>query len=132
MDTNRKEMIVTDPWSLNQAREALKEYYASSYAPFVMCLYKDEPKHSRNQQNTFRGWCRLISDWNGDDPQAIHDFFCKKFLGIEEREAFGEIEEVIVGTGGLSRKSMSEFMQQIEAYIVQNLTEITLPQWEDS
>jgi len=131
VDTKRKEMVVNDTWSLNQALEAVKEYYVTTYAPFLVCLYKDEPKISRNQQNTFRGWCRLIGDWNGDDAQAIHDFFCKKFLGVEVREAFGKTEEVIVGTSGMSRKAMSRFMQQTEAYIVQNLSEIKLPQWED-
>lgn len=131
MDTSRKEMLVTDLWSLNEVRQAIKSYYNETYIPFVVCVYKEEPKHSRNQQNTFRGWCRLIGDWNGDDPQAIHDFFCKKFLGVEVREAFGEMEEVIIGTSGLSRKKMSELMQKIEAWIVQNLSEITLPQWED-
>lgn len=97
-----------------------------------MSLYKPEPKHSRNQQNTFRGWCRIIAKWNGDDPQGVHDFFCKKFIGTEIRKAFGQEEEVILGTSSLSMKKMSDFMQQVEAWIAQNLPEITLPQWDDN
>lgn len=132
MDTNRKEFTVSNSWSLDLACNKLKAYYNSTYQPFIVAMYKQEPKHSRNQQNTFRGWCRLIGDWNGDNPQAIHDFFCKKFLGIETRKAFGKTEEIIIGTGELSIKKMSNFMQQVEVWIVKNLSEIKLPQWEDN
>ena len=132
MDIDRIDLYVTDVHALNEARDQLSVYFKSTYQPFMVSIYKKPPKHTRAQQNTFRGWCRIIGDWNGDDPQALHDFFCKKFLGTEIRKAFDKEEEVIIGTSGLGVKKMSDFMQQVEAWIAQNLPEIKLPQWEET
>lgn len=91
----------------------------------------------RAQENLYRGWCRIIASTTGNDPQHIHLFFARKFLGMErsvvrfqwkgnthEREV-----DDIRSTTTLSVHEMSEYMDQVNAFAADTLG-IILPQPE--
>lgn len=129
VDINQFEIQVTNHESYDFAKKQLDKVF-QSYQPFTITISPLKNRHTRAQQNTFRQWCRIVGKHTGYDPQALHDYFCKRFIGTKKSEAFGENDEIIIGSSSLGIKEMSEFMQKIECFIAQELPEIKLPQWE--
>lgn len=83
----------------------------------------------RRQENLLRKWMRLIASETGNDPEVMHAFFKKKFLGAEYRIARFEwkgapVEREVVelrSTTKLSVKEMSEYMTLVETFVATTL-----------
>ena len=91
----------------------------------------------RAQENLYRGWVRIIAGHTGNDPECLHLFLARKFLGMEHKtvrfEWKGNTHEREVddirSTTKLSMKDMSDYMDQVNAFAADTLG-ITLPQPE--
>lgn len=83
----------------------------------------------RRQENLMRSWVRTVAKETGNDPEVLHLFFKRKFLGVENKVARFEwqgktIERELEETRSsatLSVKEMSEYMTQIETFVATNL-----------
>lgn len=91
----------------------------------------------RRQENLYRKWCRVVAAETGNDPEHIHKYFARKFLGEERHivrfEYKGKVIEREVddirSTTSLSVKEMTEYMTQVHEFILSTLS-IDLPEAE--
>ncbi len=116
-------MIIRDRESRDKAVRLVAAISADQ-CPVEVLIRKWEPKRSTRQNA--RHWALLTAiaaympsqlDGVWYAPEVWHEFFCRRFLGIEEVEILGD---TFTRPGRSSRLTVAEFRdlhQQIEAYM---------------
>lgn len=84
---------------------------------------------SYRQNKLYWMWLNIISEYNGDDPDDLHQFFKGEFLGYETRDVFNRPTAIPISTTGLSTKKFSEYLDKIETHAAQ--WNIVLPHPQD-
>ena len=70
---------------------------------------------SKAQNRTYWMWLNVISDYNGDKPEDLHDLFKVKFLGIEQKMVMGENLMTPKSTSDLTTDEFAEYMVKVAA-----------------
>ena len=76
-----------------------------------------ERKSSRSlaQNRLMWLWLTEIAEQSGFDKDSLHEYFKRKFLGMESQEVMGEVVEVPASTTKLKVGQMADYLTQIEA-----------------
>lgn len=91
----------------------------------------------RRQENLYRKWCRIIAAETGNDPEHIHKYCAKKWLGTEcnvvrfswqGKTVEREVDD-IRSTTELTVQDMSHYMTQVREWTASTLG-IMLPEGE--
>lgn len=105
--------------------------------PLQVVITEYVENRRRAQENLYRKWTRIVANETGNDAEALHKWFARKFLGCEARTlTFSwqgktierEVED-IRSTTGLTVKEMSAYMAQVETFCAETLG-IRLPSSE--
>lgn len=83
----------------------------------------------RSQENLYRRWCREIATATGNDPDVMHKYLAKRFLGTEivaveftwNGQPVRKEHEEIRSTTALSMKEMSQYMTQVQSFAAEFL-----------
>lgn len=89
-----------------------------------------KPNRKIQQNALYWKWLTVIASETGNDKDVMHEYFAVKFLGCEMVECFGETREKRKSTADLKVKEFAEYLNQIEAFAVQELG-IVLPHPDD-
>lgn len=105
--------------------------------PLQVVITEYVENRRRAQENLYRKWTRIVANETGNDAEALHKWFARKFLGTETKAVTfswqgktieREVED-IRSTTGLTVKEMSAYMVQVETFCAETLG-IRLPSSE--
>lgn len=87
-------------------------------------------KRSDAQNRLYHMWKRIIAKETCNDDDTVHKVLCKMFLGVDVSECMGQKVAKIKGTHGLKTDEMTDFLNNVEAFALNELN-IILPRPED-
>lgn len=95
----------------------------------TLSLRRPRERRSLSQNSLMWMWLTCIADETGQDRQTVHDYYCTRFL-VRNTEFNGRPVQVVIGTSGLDRETMTWFLNQVQADAASELG-IRLPSPDD-
>lgn len=95
----------------------------------TLSLRRPNERRSNVQNRLMWLWLTCIADETGQDRQTVHDYYCTRFL-VRNTEFNGRPVQVVIGTSGLDRETMTWFLNQVQADAASELG-IRLPSPDD-
>lgn len=81
---------------------------------YVLKFSKQSKPRSFSQNRLMWMWFNCISRETGTPEQDIHDYYCSLYLR-KRVEYKDRMQEVVIGTSGLTTEQFSEFMDKVKA-----------------
>ena len=102
---------------------------------FDVKIVRRRPGRSLPQNRTYWMWIGCIHEETGNDRDALHELFKRKFLGMEVLDVCGERVERPRSTKTLTTADFSAYMEKVQAWAAAEAG-IRLPQpgdwgWEE-
>lgn len=83
---------------------------------------------SKAQNRLMWKWFEVFREWMGyAEKEDVHDLFCVRFLGLEEREIDGKQITRPKGTRNLKVNEFAEFLTKIEATAAEMGIQLPIP-----
>lgn len=112
-----EQTILNSEWRRRELIERILKLPIVAGMPiFEVQIQKYRKIRSYRQNKLYWMWLNIISDYNGDDPDDLHQFFKGEFLGYETRDVFNRPTAIPISTTGLSTKKFSEYLDKIEEH----------------
>lgn len=80
---------------------------------YVLKFARQTKPRTISQNRLMWMWFNCISQETGTPQQDIHDYYCSLYLR-KRVEYKGNLQEVVIGTSGLTTAQFSEFMEKIK------------------
>lgn len=93
----------------------------------VITVSEWKPKRSLCQNRLMWKWLSELSDQTGNDVDALHEYFKRRFLGCDSLEVMGEVVEIPKSTTKLKVGEMAGYLTKIEQEAVSNGYQLTIP-----
>ena len=97
--------------------------------PYTVEVSRKREGRSLPQLKLMWMWFECIADETGQDRQTVHDYYCTRFL-VRNTEFNGQPVQVVMGTSGLDRETMTWFLNEVQADAASELG-IILPTPDD-
>lgn len=112
-----KRFIIHEQKQINSAIEHIKKLELGGQWEIV--VRKHVKKRSDDASRLYWLWLDIIAKETGNDKDIVHEFYKNKFGIRENRKAFGENMNIPTSTTKYSKKTFSEYMNQVEAHASQ-------------
>lgn len=93
---------------------------------YEVCVRKSSRNRSTKQNNLYWQWMSIIASETGDSVDDLHDYFKRKFLGLQARQVLDDVVITVKDSHSLSTKEFAEYMTQVQCFALQELN-IELP-----
>jgi hypothetical protein len=86
--------------------------------PWEIDIKPYKKNRSFAQNKLYRRWLGEISEFNGDDPDALHEHFKEQYIETEYVTAFGKTKAKTKTTTDLNTKEFTQYLEKIDRFCV--------------
>lgn len=83
---------------------------------YTVTITPKRVRRSIDQNSLYWLWIACLSDETGNDRDDLHEFFKRKFLGVEAHDIFGEVVKRSRSTTTCSTAEFTIYLNKVQAF----------------
>jgi len=105
----------------------VQEFKLDGKKRFIGEFKQFREKRSIKQNSLYHSWLNCIEKETGNDHDAMHEFFKRKFLSFSCHDIYGEEVAIPLSTTKLDTKQFTDFLENVKMFMQEQGTRLPIP-----